>query len=89
MKEQQIQTQIIKYLKNIGGYYIKTVLATRKGTPDIIGCYKGKFIAIEVKMPGCKATRLQQYELDMIVKAGGVGITTTCLNDVKQILEGL
>jgi penicillin-binding protein-related factor A (putative recombinase) len=37
-----------------------------KGVPDIMGYYKGKFLAIEVKRPGKKATPEQK---EFIIKA--------------------
>lgn len=54
----------------------------RAGLPDIIICYGGRFIAVEVKRPGRKATPLQQHVLDEIADAGGVAIVATCWDDV-------
>lgn len=43
----------------------------RSGIPDIIGCYQGRFIAIECKAGKGKTTALQERELNMIADAGG------------------
>lgn len=45
------------------------------GIPDIIGCWKGRFIAIELKIPGEVPTRLQSINLESLKKAGAkVGV---------------
>ena len=43
----------------------------RAGIPDIIGCGKGKFIAIECKAGKGKTTPLQERELAWIADAAG------------------
>ena len=43
----------------------------RSGIPDIIGCYQGRFIAIECKAGKGKTTALQERELQWIKDAGG------------------
>lgn len=44
----------------------------RKGTPDIIACYRGRFIGIEVKA-GKDRQSIEQQQVQLeIAKAGGV-----------------
>jgi Holliday junction resolvase len=43
----------------------------RAGIPDIIVCYKGRFLAIECKAGYNKPTALQEREILAIHKAGG------------------
>ena len=71
--EQAIQSDILKYLKSVGAYTIKVSAATKAGIPDIICCYKGRFIAIEVKRPEAKTnvSPLQVANISMIVNAQG------------------
>ncbi len=57
-------------LKRAGACTIKIHQATRSGFPDIVGCFRGKFIAIEVKREGNKLTLLQQQKLDLLAAAG-------------------
>lgn len=47
---------------------------------DIIGCYRGRFFAIEVKAPGKKPTARQWFTLEKIRSTGGIGLTVdgTC-----------
>lgn len=59
------------------------------GIADLIGVYKGRFIAIEVKLPENKkgVTKLQAWFLDKVNDAGGEGFVATGLPDVLSRLE--
>ena len=59
--ETKIQRQIQDYLRNLGAYEFKVhgEIFMRAGIPDIICCYKGRFIGIEVKDEGNKPSELQ------------------------------
>lgn len=41
------------------------------GLPDLIGCHRGRFFAIEVKMPGNKPSKIQRHVMGKIEAAGG------------------
>ena len=60
----------------------------RAGVPDIIGCYKGRFIAIECKAGKGKTTALQDKELGAILTAGGFTFVAreTNLEELKEAL---
>mgnify|MGYP001157511088 FL=1 len=60
----------------------------RVGCPDILVCYKGNFVAFEVKAPGKinNTTANQDREINGINKAGGVAIV---VDDVKQVMEAI
>ena len=90
MTEQQIQNKIIKYLKTIS-YVVKIISATKSGIPDLLVLYKGKFIAFEVKTPDTKddTSDLQEYNINEIVKNGGLAFVVWELNQVKEIIKGL
>lgn len=45
-----------------------------RGTPDILACIKGWFIALELKVERNKADPLQDHELRKIDKAGGMAL---------------
>lgn len=59
-------------------YFVKEALALR-GIPDIIGCYKGRFFAWELKRSAKEASKtsgrivLQKHFLGHINRAGGIG----------------
>jgi len=42
------------------------------GVPDLLLCVKGKFVALELKAPGKKVTRLQQHQMERIKDSGGL-----------------
>jgi len=84
MKEQQLQSKIIKYLTALGAYVVKVITASKAGVPDIICCYKGQFIGIEVKVGYNKTSALQDYNLKAIEEAGGIGIVAYSVEDVSK-----
>ena len=58
----------------------------RAGCPDILVCYKGHFMAFEVKAPGKikNTTANQDREIASINQAEGIAIV---VDDVKQVTE--
>lgn len=56
------------------------------GIPDLVGCWRCYFIGLEVKMPGGKATALQQRSLEAIREAGGIAGVVTSVQDVIDLL---
>jgi hypothetical protein len=46
----------------------------RSGVPDDIGCYQGRFVAVEYKANGGKPTALQLKNMDDIRKSGGIAL---------------
>ena len=90
MKEKTIENKIKTYLKTIDGlYFFKEHggLYGTAGVPDIICCYKGLFIAFEVKAESGKATSLQDATIKRIRKAGGIAEVVRSVEEVKRIIE--
>ena len=90
MKEKTITNQILKHLKSLpecfafkehGGLY------GTSGIPDIIVCYKGKFVAFEVKTENGKLSKLQEVTIRKIQSAQGLTFKVTSLDEVKTILK--
>ncbi len=88
-KEQDFQRKIVKYLESEGAYVVKVVAASKKGVPDIVACYKGYFLAIEVKTPTTRANTspLQDYNLKLIASAGGVALVAVDVEDIKGVIR--
>jgi hypothetical protein len=84
MKEQILQSVILKELKPY--YYIKIVMASVAGHPDIVICKDGKFIAVECKSESGKLMPLQEYRRDEIIKNGGKWFLANP-NNYKTIIE--
>jgi hypothetical protein len=59
------------------------------GIPDIVGCYKGVFFAIEVKAPGklTNVTALQRIQLNAINQAQGWAIAADSVQHVHELFE--
>jgi len=57
-----------------------------KGVADIIGCWKGRMIAIEIKKPGGKATHAQLSFLECVNQAGGIGFVADSIEVVIREL---
>lgn len=91
MKEQVYQKKIIDFLKSKGAYAVKIISASQAGVPDVICCYRGRFVAIEVKRPETvrNVSRLQAYNLDKIQEAGGIGFVAYSKEQVAKVLEAI
>lgn len=89
VKESVVQSKILKELKLKGCYVVKVQSASKAGVPDIIGCYKGKFLGIEVKTPETKdnVSELQKINLDMISKSGGFTRVMWDYKEVENLLK--
>src|SRR5210317_1745723 len=74
--EKKVKNKVVKILKAHGVYYFfpATYGMGRSGIPDIVVCYKGKFIGIECKANGNKPTKLQLKHLNDITLAGGMSL---------------
>jgi len=82
MYESQLQTSLLKHLRKVGWFY-KASDRFRAGIPDIIGCYKGRFVALELKVEPNKPTPLQEYELKAIYREGGSAQVVSYNNKTK------
>lgn len=58
------------------------------GIPDLIGCVRGHFVGLEVKMPGEEdtLTRRQASTLQRIAGAGGIDGVVTSVEDALDLL---
>lgn len=71
--EYKLQRQIVQVIRGEGGYAIRTnPPGVENGTPDILGCFAGRGLALEVKMPeaspGCTTGGLGEREVGWAVK---------------------
>ena len=93
MKESAVQKKIIDYLHSVGAWTVKTIQCNKAGVPDILCCYKGRFVALEVKRDMYakmnETSELQHRTIKQIIAAGGVAGVVTCVTEVKDILDGI
>lgn len=85
--ERKVKDQCVELLTKHGAWHFFPVMGGygRSGIPDIIVCYKGKFLAIECKAGYNKTTPLQDRELAAIHKAGGSAMVVR--EDTVNLLE--
>ena len=88
MSEQAFQKKILDYLAEKGCYAVKTIVVNRRGIPDILACYKGQFIALEVK-DDAGVTRLQELNIEKIRKAGGKAMVIRKNDNWKQQINDM
>lgn len=88
MSEAQLQKTVLAYLQSQGAWTVKVVAANKNGVPDILGCYKGKFFAIELKAPSVKeqGSALQEHQIALIKSSGGSAVVCNNLDHVKTFL---
>ena len=87
--EVKVKKCVVAQLKLLKAYYFYPVTGGYggSGVPDIVGCFKGKFFAIECKANGGRPTALQLREIDRINVAGGFAIVVD--EDNVSLLESL
>ena len=91
--EAKVKTKIKKVLKERGVYNFSPIGSAfgTHGVPDIICCYRGLFIAIEVKAPGKLGTLTanQAAHIEQIQQAGGRAIVADDVSKVVDLLDTL
>lgn len=73
MSENNFQTRVIKYIEQHGGYSLNVPGGTQipKGTPDLLVCWRGNFLGLELKTDIGKLSPLQIDNIETINNAGG------------------
>ena len=93
MSETHLQTRIRRaILQHFPGSWMVKIHGgpmQAAGIPDLIGCVEGRFVALEVKLPGGKhpVSPLQTQVLRQIKRAGGVARVVTSEEDALSILS--
>ncbi len=96
--ERDIEAAMIEYLRSRGalaqkirstGRFIRGRLIPlpidERGVADILGCYRGKFFAIEVKSPKGRQTDYQKSFQARVIKSGGLYIVARSVSDLGVI----
>jgi hypothetical protein len=56
------------------------------GIPDLLCCYRGRFVGLEAKIPGNHPSAKQAAILDEIADAGGYAAVVTTVGEVSRLL---
>ena len=90
MLERDVVAAIKKYLASLGSdvFFWKEHGGPygMSGVPDIICCYKGRFLGLEVKLQTGTLTELQKRAIDRINRAGGIASRVESVADVQKII---
>lgn len=92
MRETDIVRAILTHLKSLDGCFCWKEHGGPYGTsgiPDIICCYRGRFLGFEVKTETGKPTKLQQAVIRKINRAGGTALIVRSVEDVKAALADI
>lgn len=91
MLERDIVAGVKKYLLSLGSniYFWKEHGGPygTSGVPDIICCYKGRFVGMECKLPGGRLTELQKRAIHKINLAGGIARRVESVADAQAIIQ--
>ncbi len=101
--EADIQRQIIQYLELRGalvnrinsgaiktehGSYVR--FNSQPGCSDILACYRGRFVAVEVKRDSKTKPRQEQIDyLESVRRAGGFGLVAWSVEMVEVLLNSV
>ena len=71
--EGKVKKKVAELLKQYDAYYFFPAMGAfgRAGIPDIVGCYRGRFFAVECKAGKGKTTAIQEAEIEKIQRAKG------------------
>lgn len=87
--ETRIQNKISNYLRQNGILYWRIHNnPSMTGFPDILVCYKGVFIGLEVKTETGRPTLQQEKVMnDIELYGGGIARVVRSIEDVERILD--
>lgn len=86
MTELAIRRGIVRALRQAGAYVLVTTGVAQAGTPDLLICWQGRFLALEVKQPKNYTTLSQRGQLLRIEGAGG---TAKVVHSISEALMAL
>lgn len=83
--EHDITKAIRSMLNCLGVFHWKAwqgPMSQPRGVADILGCWEGRMLAIEVKRPGGKVTDDQEKFLKKVAENGGIAFVARSVDDV-------
>ena len=102
MTEHQTQSAILDMIRLRGGVATRVnsgsavfkrdgvtnvIRGAEKGTSDILACYKGRYLAIEVKYGKGTVTLDQLVFLESVRSAGGITCVAYSVDKVERLLD--
>lgn len=90
MNESALSKKIAKRIRDHGGWARKIAGGPgQAGLPDILGCYRGHALGLEVKVPGREntVTDLQAKTLEAMARGGAITAVVTTVQQVDRIID--
>ena len=89
--EGRIKTDIRRFLTDSGAFWsnVQGGPGSKPGDPDIVACYKGRYIGREAKSEKGVQSQIQKVRESEIIKAGGIYEVVRSVDDVKRVLESI
>lgn len=89
MNEGQLTKKMKDYLIKRGAYaeVIWGGGFQASGIPDILACYKGRFLGLEVKLEYNKPSKIQEVKIDLINRSGGIARVVRSIEEVEEVLR--
>ena len=84
--EAAYKDDVMQLLRVAGAYVAREVDNPRSGVPDLLVCFKGRFIGIETKDDIGTASAVQKKHIKDIIKSGGKAAVCRTLADVLDLL---
>ena len=86
--ETSLQERIQKFIVKSGGYVIKQHgdMISEPGVPDLLVCYRGIFMGLEVKVDNNVPSKHQGIHCRKIWKAGGIAAIVRSVDEVYNLL---
>ena len=87
--EAQAQAEILNDLRQLGPtcWVIKAAVCNERGVPDILCCYRGRFVGLEVKTAKGRISGPQRVQNERIGAAGGRAVVVRSIADVRVVLK--
>lgn len=90
--ETKFKIKVRKVLETIPfSYWEKTQQMSIRGTPDFVGCVKGRSVVLELKVGNNDADPLQEYKLSKWRSAGAIAYVMSpdnmdeIINELKEL----
>lgn len=90
-KESAFQSKVKKFLES-NGFYVVNVHGGSwggKGTADLICCYRGRFVAFELKVGDNQMSEAQKIRKGEVEKSGGRVFCPRIFSEVEEIVKEL
>lgn len=88
-EEQKIKKAIKLYIEKHGGFWSVVTGGpwSKPGDPDIVACFKGRYVGIEGKVPSKDLEELQKVRREQIIACGGICFRADSVADVELNLK--